>query len=140
MVKIKNKEKLKWCLEKHATGKITANWATNHLKITPRRFKQLYKQYKTTNTTPQIGQNLDRPKKQVTKETIELIKQTYEKDKLNAVYLKKIIYARQKTSISYRTIHEVLLKLGYAHHQPSKHKRRAPWIRYERKHSLSLVH
>jgi putative transposase len=30
--------------------------------------------------------------------------------------------------------------LGYAHHQPSKQKRRAPWIRYERKHSLSLVH
>jgi hypothetical protein len=36
-------------------------------------------------TTPTIGQNLSRPqKKQVTKETIELIKQTYEKNKLKA--------------------------------------------------------
>jgi len=140
MVKVKNKGKLKWCLEKHAAGKVTVKWAANHLKITPRRFKQLYAKYKTNNTTPTIGQNLGRPKKQITQETIQIIKQAYEKDKLNAVYLKKIIYARQKTSISYRTIHGVLLKLGYAHHQPSKQKRRAPWIRYERKHSLSLVH
>jgi hypothetical protein len=64
-------------------------WAANHLKITPRRFKQIYAKYKTNNTTPTIGQNLGRPKKQVTKETIELIKQAYERDKLNAVYLKK---------------------------------------------------
>jgi len=140
MVKVKNKKELKWCLEKHAAGKVTVKRAANHLKITPRRFKQLYKQYKITNTTPQIGQTLGRPKKQITTETIEIIKQAYQKDHLGAVYLKKIIYARQKTSISYQTIHKVLLKLGYAHHQPSKQKRRAPWIRYERKHSLSLVH
>jgi transposase InsO family protein len=140
MVKIKKKGALKWCLEKHAAGKVTVKWAANNLKITPRRFKQLYAKYKTTNTTPTIGQNLGRPKKQIRQETIDTIKQAYEKDRLSAQYLQKIIYARQKITISRRTIHEVLLNLGYAHHQPSKQKRRAPWIRYEHKHSLSLVH
>jgi transposase InsO family protein len=141
MVKVKKSGELKWCLEKHATGKVTVKWAANHLKITPRRFKQLYAKYKTTNNTlPTIGQNLGRPKKQITKETIETIKQTYEKYHLNSKYLQKIIYKRQKITISHRTIHEVLLNLGYAHHQSNKQKRKAPWIRYERKHSLSLIH
>jgi len=140
MVKVKKRGELRWCLEKHAVGEVTVKWAAGYLKISPRRFKQLYAQYKTTNAIPAIGQNLGRPKKQITPETIELIKQAYEKDQLNAQYLEKIISARQKITLSHRTIHKVLLKLGYAHHQPNKQKRRAPWIRYERKHSLSMVH
>ncbi|MCL2134600.1 MAG: DDE-type integrase/transposase/recombinase [Candidatus Bathyarchaeota archaeon] len=140
MVKIKNKKQLKWCLQQHAENKITIKTAANHLKITPRRFKQLYKQYKTTNTTPQIGKNLGRPKKQITPQTTKIIKQAYQKDHLHAKYLEKIIYARQKIKISHRIIHKVLIKLNYSHHQPSKQNRRKPWIRYERKHSLSLVH
>ncbi|MCL2358997.1 DDE-type integrase/transposase/recombinase [Candidatus Bathycorpusculum sp.] len=140
MVKVKNKRELKWCIEKHAADKITAKYAANKLKMTPRRFKQIYAKYKKTNITPTIGQTLGRPKNQLTQETIEIINQAYQKDHLGAQYLQKIIYAHQKITISKRTIHEVLLKLGYAHHQPNKQKRRAPWIRYERKHSLSMVH
>ncbi len=33
-----------------------------------------------------------------------------------------------------------MIELGFAKHDESKQKRRKPWIRYERKHSLSLVH
>jgi transposase InsO family protein len=140
MVKIKKRGELKWCLEKHAVSKVTVKWAANHLKISPRRFKQLYAQYRDTNTVPLVGLNVGRPKKQITPETFEIVKQAYEKDRLNAAYLEKVIYARQRISIPHGTIHKVLIKLGYARHQPSKQKRRAPWIRYERKHSLSLVH
>jgi len=141
MVKVKKKGELKLCLEKHADRKVTVKWAANHLKITQKRFQQLYAKYKTTNNTPPtIGQNLGRPKKPITKETIKIIKQAYQKDQLSAQYLQKIIYKRQKIIIPHRTIHTVLLNLEYAHHQPSKQKRRAPWIRYKRKHSLSLIH
>jgi hypothetical protein len=42
--------------------------------------------------------------------------------------------------IPHNTIHMVLLELGYAKQEISKQKRRKPWIRYERTHSLSLVH
>jgi hypothetical protein len=71
MVKIKNKHELKHYLQQHAENKITIKYAANKLKITPRRFKQLDTQYKTTNTTPTIGKNLGRPKKQITPQTIE---------------------------------------------------------------------
>jgi transposase InsO family protein len=33
-----------------------------------------------------------------------------------------------------------MIENGYASLQPSKQKRRKPWIRYERDHSLSAVH
>ena len=49
MVKIKNKRELKHYLQQHEQNKITIKQAANHLKITPRRFKQLYHQHKTTN-------------------------------------------------------------------------------------------
>ena len=120
MVKIKNKRELKHYLQQHEQNKITIKQAANHLKITPRRFKQLYHQYKTTNTTPTIGKNLGRPKKQITPQTIEIIKQAYQKDHLGARYLEKTIYTRQKIKTSKRTIHKVLIKLRCAHHQPNK--------------------
>jgi len=53
MVKVKKKGELKWCLEKHADEKVTTKWAANHLKITPRRFKQLMHNTKQTTTPPQ---------------------------------------------------------------------------------------
>ena len=108
----------------------------------PKTIQTTSAQYKKTNTTttPTIDQNIGQPKKQITQQTINIIKQAYKKDQLNAQHLRKIIYAHQKTTIPQGTIPEVLLNVGYAHHQPSKQKRRAPWVRYERKHSLSLIH
>jgi hypothetical protein len=44
-------------LHQHTENKITIKSTTNHLKITPQKFKQLYNKYKTT-----IGKNLADPK------------------------------------------------------------------------------
>lgn len=42
--------------------------------------------------------------------------------------------------IPYNAIHKVLLENGSASEDKRKEKRRKPWIRYERDHSLTLVH
>ncbi|MCL2173501.1 MAG: hypothetical protein FWB84_07700 [Candidatus Bathyarchaeota archaeon] len=101
--------------------------ATNHLKTTPRRFKQLVHNTKQTTTPPTNRQNPSDQKKQTSKETTKTIKQTYQKDHLNAQYLQQIIssYTRQKITIPQQTIQEALLNLSYAH-TPSKQKRRTP--------------
>lgn len=140
MVKVKNKRKLRWCLLNYDLGKITQKWASYYLKITPRRFRQIYREYKREGTIPTIGLNVGRPKKGVPDDWKCIIKQEYEKDRLNAVYLEKTIYARYKIRMPHNTIHNVLLEFGFAKHEESKQKRRKPWIRYERKHSLSAVH
>jgi putative transposase len=140
MVKVRDKRKLKWCLVNYNSGKITQKWASKHLGVTPRRFRQINQQYKTTGTIPDVGANNGRPTKHISAESVRIIKQAYEKDHLNAVYLEQIIYHRLGISIPHSSIHEVLLELGYANNEESKQKRRKPWIRYERAHSLSLVH
>jgi putative transposase len=140
VVKIKNKKKLKWCLVNYDSGKITQKWAASYLVITPRRFRQLYTEYKTTGQVPIIGINLGRPKKEIPEEWIDIIKQEYDRFRLNALYMEKTIYARYKIRIPHNTIHKVMLELGFSKHEKSKQKRRKPWIRYERKHSLSAVH
>ncbi len=140
MVKVRDKRKLKWCLVNYNSGKITQKWASIHLQITSRRFRQINQQYKATGNIPNVGIRNGRPKKQISEETKTIIKQAYEKDRLNAMYLEQTLYGRQGISIPHSTIHEVLLELGYANREESKQKRRKPWIRYERSHSLSLVH
>jgi putative transposase len=140
MVKIKNKRKLKWCLINYDRGEITQKWASWYLGITTRRFRQVYRIYKNTGEIPIIGGNIGRPKVQIPNEWKDIIRQEYEAFRLNALYLEKTIYARHQVRIPHNTIHRVMVELGFAKHDKNKQKRRKPWIRYERKHSLSAVH
>ncbi len=99
MVKIKNKRRLKWCLTNYSNSKITQKWAATYLKITTRRFRQLHRSFKATGIVPDIGINAGRPKKEIPEELKHIIIQEYEKDRLNALYLEKIIYARRRIRI-----------------------------------------
>jgi hypothetical protein len=47
---------------------------------------------------------------------------------------------RKKSKNTPNTIHRIMLEKGFASEQESKQKRRKPWVRYERDHSLSAVH
>ncbi len=129
MVKIKNKRKLKVYLKDYDSGIISQELAAKCLGITPRRFRYIHKKY---GNIPAIGINLGRPKKEIPEEWKEIIKEEYEKFRQNAVYSGK--------RIPHNTIHKVMLEFGFAKEQESKQKRRKPWIRYEKKHSLSAVH
>jgi putative transposase len=140
VVKIKNKRKLKVYLKDYDSGSISQELAAKYLGITPRWFRHIYKIYKSTGSIPAIGINLGRPKKEVTEEWKEIIKQEYEKFRQNALYQEKTIFARCKIRIPHNTIHKIMLEFGFAKQQESKQKRRKPWIRYEREHSLSAVH
>lgn len=114
--------------------------SAKYLGITPRRFRQIHKMYRSTGSIPAIGVNLGRPKKEVPEEWKEIIKHEYEMFRQNALYQEKTIYARCKIRIPHNTTHKVMLEFGFAKEQESKQGRRKPWIRYERKHSLSAVH
>ena len=140
MVKIADRRKLKWCLVHYKAGETTSKWAATHLRISQRRFQQLFKEYQATGKIPNIGLRVGRPKKQIPADWRRIIKQQYERTWCNALYLEKKIIALHSIHIPHNIIHQVLLELGYADQEESKQKRRKPWIRYERTHSLSLVH
>jgi putative transposase len=140
MVKIRNKRKLKWCLKQYYNGKNSQKWLSKYLGITPRRFRQIYSEYRRKGEIPLIGRDIGRPKKDMPKEWEEIVISEWSKDKLNALYLEKTIYYRYKIRIPHNTIHKIMLENGLAKEEKNKKKRRKPWIRYERKHSLSAVH
>jgi len=87
-----------------------------------------------------IGIKTGRPKKQVPDEWRQIINKKFQKHRLNVLYLEKTIYYNYKIRIPHNTIHKVLLEQGFAKKDVKKQGRRKPWIRYERKHSLSAIH
>jgi len=83
---------------------------------------------------------MGRPKKQTPAQWAALVADAWKKHHLNALYLEKVLCVEQKQKIPHNTIHQIMLQKGYACEQLNKQKRRKPWIRYEREHSLLAVH
>ena len=108
--------------------------------ISIRRVNQVYKQYTLTGEIPEIGKNNGRPIKPIEQWEVQMVKQAYEKYRVSASTLERLIERDYKKHISHRKIHNILLDLGYAKKKDKKDIRKKKWKRYERRHSLTAVH
>ena len=108
--------------------------------ISIRRVNQVYKQYLLTEQIPEIGKKNGRPNKPIKDWEIKVVKDSYERCKVSASVLEKIIDRSYDKHISNRRIHKILLILGYAKKKGTIDVRKKKWIRYERRHSLTAVH
>ncbi len=81
-----------------------------------------------------------RKKKEIDRESRAQIIEIYKEQKLGARRLEKVLDYKYHKHIPHNSIHEVLLEEGLAGEDKKKQKRRKPWIRYEREHSLTAVH
>ncbi len=70
----------------------------------------------------------------------EIIKEAKKKYKLGARRLEKIIDQVYGVHIPHNRIHRYLLEEGLAGEEPKKKRRRKPYVRYEREHSMSAGH
>jgi len=129
-----------WCLKQFQQGKESEKRLSIYLGISTRRFRKLYALYKQTKGTSLPKPKMIRPKKAMLAQWEEIVNAEWKKHHLNAVYLERIITQEQKQRIPHNTIHKIMLEKGFAKEQQSKKKRRKPWIRYEREHSLLAVH
>jgi putative transposase len=139
MVKLKSKKRVIRCFRAYKRG-VSQKFMAKKLNISTRWFRKLYRQWEKTGDLDLCYKKLGRPRKMLSDEHRNLIIQTYEEYRLNAVYLEKVIYAEHGVRIPHNAIHKVLLEEGFAKREPNKSKRRKPWIRYERTHSLSAGH
>ena len=105
-------------------------------KVSPRWVSQLFGQYRKHGKI--IVKMPGRKRKIVPAEHIKLILAEHPRNS-GAVILEKTIQAKHKMHIPHNTIHMVLKHAGYAKDEPKKQRRRK-WVRYEREHSLSLLH
>ena len=140
MVKLKSKIRLKRAFSCFESGRSTQKYLTYSLGISSRRFRQLYSIYKKTGDIAIKQKTLGRPAKEIPDTIRNLILDCYDEHPVNALYLEKYIYATKNIRVSHNKIHVILLQENKAKKEPNKSKRRKPWVRYERQHSLSAGH
>ncbi len=139
MVKLNNKDRVVRCFKAYERG-ASQKYMAKQINITPRWFREVYKEWKTSGDIAIKQHKLGRPTKAIPSEQEGIIIEKHAKYRLNALYLEKVIYAENHIRIPHNTIHKVLMKHGLAKEEPNKQKRRKHWIRYEREHSLSAGH
>ena len=139
MVKVKNKRRLKRAFTYYEKGVVTQKHISKKLGITPRRFRQMHAYYRKNKTLPIKQRKLGRPRKERDPSLVQIILEEYAYAK-NALYLERTIFSKYGIRIPHNWIHEVLLMKGLSGKEPNKSRRRKPWIRYEREHSLSAGH
>lgn len=133
-----NERKIKWIIREKKKSELTTKKIAITQNITPRRVKQLWAEYRRTGEIPKL-KNPGRKKMKVDNETIQLILGTYDEFKQGAVRLEDIIAKKYSLHIPHNKIHKVLKEHNKAKDEPKK-KKQKKWIRYERKHSMSLWH
>jgi len=132
-----NNKKIRWIIRHKQLNDKTNQQIAISQNISVRWVQQLYEQYKRTGRM-HVFQKTGRKKKPIPKEIVDIILEEYSKTWHKAVFLEKTIYAKHKIRIPHNTIHMVLKGRGIAKNEPKKQKQRK-WVRFERKHSLSLV-
>lgn len=109
-------------------------------KVSVRRVDQIWKEYLMTGEIPVLGKKVGRPMKPIEQWEKELVKRIYEKYRVSADTLERLIERDEKIHLSHYRVHSILLELGYAEKKDKKEVRKKKWIRYERMHSLTAVH
>ncbi len=70
----------------------------------------------------------------------DLVKRIYEKYRVSADAMEKLIERDEKAHMSHYRVHAIMIELGYAKKKEKRDVRKKKWKRYERMHSLTAVH
>ena len=132
------KKKLIDTLKQINEGK-TSYQARKVAGITVRRVNQIKVEYLITGEIPQIGKKVGRPRKIMEQWELNTVKEAYEKYRVSADTLERLIDRDYEKHIGHNRIHQILLRLGYAKKGEFK-ARKKEYKRYERRHSLTAVH
>ena len=118
----------------------TSYQARKIAKVSVRRVDEIWKEYLITGEIPIIGKGVGRPMIPIEDWEKELVKIFYEKYRVSADALEKLIERDEKKHLSHYKIHKILIELGYAEKKVKRDVRKKKWKRYERMHSLTAVH
>jgi putative transposase len=138
MVKLTDR-KIKWAVKQVIKkGESTAVVAAIY-GVSRRRIQRLLKSYKETEYIHPVLDRKRRPRAPLSAEEMRIIEAAYNESFLGARLLRCHIQKHYKRNILQNKIHQHLLAVGLAIPSPKKQKKRKQ-CRYEREHSLSLVH
>lgn len=132
------RRKINYIIRSKINNKSTKRIAAE-MKVSVSTVKRVWMYYLKNREAVPIKKS-GRKKKEIDNETRAQIVETHKEQKLGARRLEKVLDYKYHKHVPHNSIHEVLLKEGLAGEDKKKKKRRKPWIRYERKHSLTAVH
>jgi putative transposase len=119
-------------------------WSTNHIRkkfgVSERRVNQILQYYRKHNAAPTISKIQGRPPRPITSEEECIVKEAYKIYRFSASLLRPIIKRDYNVDISHHRIHKILLQNKLAIPLNKEIIRRKKIQRYERRHSLSLLH
>jgi len=138
-MKILNLRKIRWILRELKKGELSTYQIAKLQKVTPRWIRQLPKKYAGIPLHKIRILKCGRRPKEISEAEVNLVKKTHNDNQgAGAVNIERILKERG-INIPHNRIHKILINEGLSKEQPAK-KNRRKWVRYERKHSLSLVH
>ena len=137
MVKL-NERKIRWIIHEKLRGRGAGELALIQ-RVSRRRIEQLWQAYRRTGVLPALKKPGRPTKASVSLRDATLILETYDRLKVNALTLERVLRRDHGLSLPHNRIHTVLKENGRALPQLSKQRRRK-WVRYEREHSMSLWH
>jgi putative transposase len=121
------------------TNNISSRIVAAEMKVSIRTVNRVWG-YWMKNKAPLAPKKFGRPKKSLSESDIHLILEIHKEQNSGARRIEKVIDQKYGRHIPHNAIHRVLLENSLANEDKQKKKRRKPWIRYERKHSLTAVH
>lgn len=90
--------------------------------------------FEISGEIPVIGKLVGRLMIPIEEWEIELVKKFYEKYRVSADTLERLIERDENKHLSRYKIHKILLELGYAKQKEKRDKRKKDWVRYQRMH------
>ena len=121
------------------TNNISSRIISIEMKVSIRTVNRVWG-YWMKNKEPLTLKNFGRPKTPLNDPDKLLILKIHKEQNCGARRLEEIIKHKHGKHIPHNAIHQFLIENDLAQEDKKKKKRRKPWIRYERKHSLSAVH
>ena len=107
-----NKSNLLETLKRLNNG-ATAYQARKVAHISVRRFYQIKQIYEATGELPEIGKKAGRPMKIIEQWEIDIVKESYQKYRVSADTLERIIDRDYERHIAHNRIHKILIELGF---------------------------
>lgn len=135
VVKLTEK-KIRYIIRAKKRGESTKRIAED-MNLSHSSVKRVWMEWTKTKMLLSI-KKFGRTKKTLDEESERLILEVNKEQNLDDRRLEKIVDFQYGKHVPHNAIHNVLLDHGLANVNRNKAKRRKPWVRYEREHSLPL--
>lgn len=119
---------------------LSSRLIAKQLGLSQRRVEQVWAHYCKTATYLTLQKQGRKPYRNYSPSLNKKILDLHQKYRFGATYIAKYLRDKENIKIGHDYIHNMLLNNNLAVPNKKKQKRRKPWIRYERAHSLTAVH